>query len=219
MTDDPPDGDADGFDERAADDPSAYAGLTGDFYRGEIDRMTTWRSRLDQTTNWAVVIVAAILTWAFSSGDNPHYVILIGVFGITAFLAMEANRYRQYDVWRDRVRTLQAGLFADLLASGRPGDVDWRADLSEELRDPAFEMSFVESLTHRLRRTYTALLLMLLLAWLARISVFEPDEPWQQTAAIFTVSGPTVVTSVAVFYAIVLIITLRSALGGRVREF
>lgn len=31
-------------------------------YRGEMDRMTTWRQRLDQTTYWAVTVMAAILT-------------------------------------------------------------------------------------------------------------------------------------------------------------
>lgn len=46
-------------------------------YRGEIHRMELWRGRLDRTTYWAVTIIAAILTWAFSSRDNPHYLILM----------------------------------------------------------------------------------------------------------------------------------------------
>jgi len=40
--------------------------------RGELDRVTSWRSRLDQTINWAVTILAALLTWVFSSSDKPH---------------------------------------------------------------------------------------------------------------------------------------------------
>ena len=31
-------------------------------YRGEVHRMTNWRERLDRTTNWAVTVMAAILT-------------------------------------------------------------------------------------------------------------------------------------------------------------
>lgn len=54
---------------RIAEDLSALTSLTGAFYRGEVDRTTSWRSRLDQTTNWAVVVVTAILTWSFSSGE------------------------------------------------------------------------------------------------------------------------------------------------------
>jgi len=121
--------------------------------------MATWRGRLDQTTNWAVVVVGAILTWAFSSADNPHYVILIGVFGVTAFLAMEATRYREYDIWRNRVRVLQRGLYAQMYAPDPSDDAGWQAKLGNELRDPEFEMSYREALTHRLRRSYVALLL------------------------------------------------------------
>lgn len=60
--------------------------------------MTAWRSWLDQPTNWAVVLVGAILTGAVSSSDNPHYVILVGIVGVSALLVMEANRDREYDI-------------------------------------------------------------------------------------------------------------------------
>lgn len=223
MTDDdtemPSERENDSIGTRIAEDLSAYTALTTDFYRGEIDRMSTWRSRLDQTTNWAVVLVAAILTWAFSSAENPHYVILIGIFGTVAFLVMEATRYREYDIWRERVRTLQVDLFADVYASDPTPDTDWQTRLSEELRDPAFEISFLQALSHRLRRSYLALLLILLLAWLTRITVFEPSEPWRQTASIFVIPGDVVVGVVAAFYVIAVGITVWSAREGRVQEF
>jgi uncharacterized membrane protein len=223
MTDDdtelPSDREAGSIGARIADDPSAATAMTADFYRGEVDRTTTWRARLDQTTNWAVVVVAAILTWAFSSSENPHYVILIGVFGITAFLAMEATRYREYDIWRNRVRTLQSELIADVLALDRSPGADWQTRLSEELRDPGFEITFPQALSHRLRRSYLALLLILLVAWLARITVFEPSEPWRRTASIFLIPGDVVVALVGVFYVLVVGITVWSARDERVREF
>ena len=52
-------------------------------YRGEIHRMKFWRERLDQTTYWAIVIMSAVLTWTFSSRNNPHYVLLLGVAALT----------------------------------------------------------------------------------------------------------------------------------------
>jgi len=75
-------------------------------YRGELGRVDTWRQRLDQTTTWAVTVMAAILTWAFSSSDNPHYILLIGIVVVTVFLGIEARRYWDYDVFRARVRML-----------------------------------------------------------------------------------------------------------------
>lgn len=62
-----------------------------------------------------VTVVAAILTWAFSSPDNPHYVILVGILILSLFLLIEARRYRDYDVYRSRVRLFQQNLLADAL--------------------------------------------------------------------------------------------------------
>ena len=202
-----------------SDERSAFAGLTGEFYRGEIERTASWRARLDQTTNWAVVVVAAILTWAFSSPDNPHYVMLIGMFGVTAFLVMEATRYREYDVWRNRVRILQKDLYAELYSSDGATAGDWQAQLSEQLDEPTFNISFREALTHRLRRSYLPLLLILLAAWVARTTVFEPSESWRETASIVVVPGDVVVAVVALFYAAAVLVTAWSAREKRVREF
>jgi uncharacterized membrane protein len=202
-----------------AGDLSLFISLAGDYYRGEIDRATTWRARLDQTTNWAVVIVAAVLTWAFSGDSRPHYVILIGVFGVTAFLLMEANRYREYDAWRDRVRKVQTNLIAEMFSPGGAPDNDWQDQLGTELREPAFEISFRGALHHRLRRSYLALLSILLLAWVARITVYQPQEPWYQSASILGIPGEAVTGFVGVFFLTLVVLTLWSAREDRTREF
>jgi len=208
-----------GGNQTPVDDQEAFASLTGEFYRGEVDRTATWRGRLDQTTNWAVVVVAAILTWAFTSADNPHYVILIGVFGVFAFLVMEANRYQEYDVWRNRVRTLQTGLFAEMYAPSSDGGSDWQTVLADDLRDPTLHLTFREALTHRLRRSYLALLLLLLAAWIARITVFEASESWTESASILGISGAIVATVVGLFYAVVILVAAVSLRGSTVQEF
>jgi len=62
-----------------------------------------------------VTVVAAILTFAFSSADNPHYIILVGILAAVSSLLIEARRYRDYDVYRSRVRLFQQNLLADAL--------------------------------------------------------------------------------------------------------
>jgi uncharacterized membrane protein len=108
--------------------------VIGNFYRGEVDRMTVWRSRLDQTTNWAVVFMAATLTFGFSSTDNPHYVLLLGALGVLAFLTIESQRYQEYDAWRNRVRLMQRNLLADTTDPGQSIDEDWREQVGADLR-------------------------------------------------------------------------------------
>lgn len=204
----------------ASGDESAFVSLTGHFYRGEVERMTAWRTRLDQTTNWSVVLMAAILTFAFASPDNPHYVLLIGALAVGAFLLIESQRYQEYDAWRHRVRILQRGFFASVLAPSEDGRTDrWRADLGADLRDPTLSIPLWRAVAHRLQRTYLPLLSVLLAAWVLRISVFEADSPWQETASVATIPGPAVVATVGATYLVVVGLAAWSMRDEPKREF
>jgi uncharacterized membrane protein len=178
-------------------------------YRGEIHRMKLWRERLDRTTNWAVIVMAAIITWAFSSPNNPHYILLIGVATLSVFLVIEARRYRGYEIWRTRVRILQENVWAyGLDPSAGVVDPDWRAKLSEDYRTPTLKISAEEAIAHRLRRVYLPLFGVLLAAWLVRITAFSP-EPWVESAAIGMISGPVILVTVGLFYLSAIIIACR----------
>ena len=192
-----------------ADDNAEMTSILGDAYRGELDRETTRRSRLDQTTTWGVTVVAAILTWAFSSGDNPHYIILVGILAISLFLLIEARRYRDYDVYRSRVRLFQQNLLADALdpAEGLEHG-DWRRKLSRDYRAPTLKVSRLEATANRLWRIYLPLLTVLLVAWLFRITAFAPDESPLTTATIAVVPGIVVVTVIALYYMGAIIVVL-----------
>lgn len=173
---------------------------TAHLYRGEIHRMKFWRERLDRTTNWAVLVISAILTWAFSRPNIPHYIILIGVATLSVFLIIEARRYRAYDIWRSRVRMLQENVFAYGLdpSAGLP-DPDWREKLSRDYRAPTIKITAEEALAHRLRRVYLPLFTVLLAAWVVRITAFAPAS-WTTSAAIGTIPGEAVVAIAGLFY-------------------
>ncbi|ELZ08961.1 hypothetical protein C479_12574 [Halovivax asiaticus JCM 14624] len=191
------------------DDPSYLSSILGHAYRGELDRETTWRSRLDQTTTWTVTIMAALLTWAFSSPDNPHYIVLIGVIITTVFLLIEARRYRDYDVYRSRIRLFQQNLFAPALDPDRGLEhSDWRAELSEDYRRPTVKISLREAIAHRLKRIYAALLGVLLFAWVFRVTAFAPTRASVDDAAIGTVPGSVVVVIVAAYFLVVAAVTV-----------
>lgn len=42
-------------------------------YRAEISRLTAYRLRLDNTTNWAVTTTAALVAFALGNTSMPHY--------------------------------------------------------------------------------------------------------------------------------------------------
>ncbi|SHG94127.1 DUF2270 domain-containing protein [Halobaculum gomorrense] len=178
-------------------------------YRGEIHRMKLWRERLDRTTNWAVIVIAALLTWAFTSPDNPHYIILVGVATLSVFLVIESRRYRGYDIWRTRVRTMQENVWAyGLDPEGGLVDEHWRERLGEDYRTPTLKITTEEAIAHRLHRVYLPLFAVLLAAWLIRITAFSTD-PWLATAAIGMIPGSVVVAVVGVFYAVAIAIACR----------
>lgn len=186
----------DGLLEEDMGPSSALAHL----YRGEVHRMKLWRERLDRTTNWAVIVMAAILTWAFASPDNPHYILLVGTATLTVFLVIEARRYRGYEIWRSRVRILQENVWAPGLdPSIDVADPAWRKTLSDDYRTPTVKISAGEAIAHRLRRVYLPLFAILLAAWVVRITAFSTD-PMITAAAIGMVPGAVVVLVVATLF-------------------
>jgi uncharacterized membrane protein len=185
----------------AAGDRSDFLSLMGHAYRGELGRTTAWRTRIDRTTNWAVVLTATLLTWAFSADSRPHYVLLVGVVMVTVFLGIEARRYRTYDVWRSRVRLLEENVFANALDPEGVVQSDWRELLGEDLREPTIKTPAVEAVSRRLRRVYLPLISILVGAWIVRLSVFSTSPTGLVgSAAIGGIRGEVTLVIVGAFY-------------------
>lgn len=83
--------------EKAATDPDTFLSTVPHFYRGEVTLATTAQDRIDRTTDWAVALIAALLSLVFSSPDIPSYPLLIGILVVAIFLLFEVRRYRMYD--------------------------------------------------------------------------------------------------------------------------
>ncbi|WP_435075454.1 DUF2270 domain-containing protein [Halorubrum sp. HHNYT27] len=194
----------------AASDSSDLLSLMAHTYRGELGRTSSWRTRIDRTTNWAVVVTASLLTWTFSNESRPHYVLLIGVVMLSVFLGIETRRYRMFDVWRSRVRLLEENVFANALDPEGVEQSNWRKLLSEDLREPTVKTPTLEAMSRRLRRVYAPLLSVLVGAWIVRITVFTPSGSGVvATAAIGAIPGAFVITLVSGFSLIAMTLTLR----------
>jgi uncharacterized membrane protein len=193
------------------------------FYRGEIQRSNTWRNRLDTTTNWAVITAGATLSFAFSSPTNPHFVIPINSVLVAIFLLMEARRYRYYEIWSSRVRVMETGYFAQLLAPETlPPDEEWATHLASDMMTPHFTISEWEAVGRRLRRNYLWIFALLALSWNLKVYL-HPDPAYNfvifiQRARVGVVPGWLVFTVGILFNAAVAIfaigtIKLREATG------
>src|SRR5205814_5474656 len=146
--------------------PAEFSTAMAHFYRGEVQRSNTWRTRLDNTTYWAVLTVGGALSFAFSSPNNPHFLIPIISILVSIFLIMEARRYRYYEIWASRVRVIETGYLAQMLAPDSvPRDQEWASHLASDLLTPHFTISVWEAVGRRLRRNYIWLFALLALSW------------------------------------------------------
>lgn len=200
------------------DQSTGLGSVMAHLYRGEMDRVTMWRQRLDESTKWAVTVIAAILTYAFSADTSPA-ILLVGIVVTVMFLGIEARRYRDYDVYRSRARLIEENLFANALnPSAGVEHRDWRVELSDDYRHPSLKIPRREALKRRLQRIYLPLLAVLLAGWLFRITALS-SRPIVEAAAVGSIPGSVVISAVAVFYLMAVVLTFwpqeRRAKGER----
>ena len=109
--------------------PGELVTVVAHFHRPEIARMAGWRSRIDLTTNWAITVVAGMLSVSLSTPNAHHGVLLFAMVLVLLLLSIEARRYRFFDVYRTRVRRLERNYFAQVFAPRPDAEDEWRGRL------------------------------------------------------------------------------------------
>ena len=169
-----------GHDLRSADFTAAMVHL----YRGEIQRSVTWRTRLDTTTNWAVLTTGAAISFALADPAHHYGVIVLNTLLVALFLWIEARRYRYYELWSYRVRLMETDFFAAMLIAPFTPRPDWAESLAASLKRPEFPISMWEAFGRRYRRNYIWLFVVLGLAWAVKGLVHPvPVSSWDEFVA------------------------------------
>jgi len=147
-------------------------GLLAHLYRGEVYRSTVWRTRLDQTTNWAVVTTGLALSLTFAGPNaSPLPLILLGLL-VGVFLIFEARRYRYFNVWRARCRLLETDVYVPMLrGEGVTMNGKWNTLLADDYARPHFHISLARSLGRRLRKNYAYILAVQAVAYFGKLAI------------------------------------------------
>ena len=195
------------------------------YHRAEIARMAGWRDRIDRTTNWAITVVAAMLSVSLSTPTAHHGVLLFAMVLVLLLLVIEARRYRFFDVYRNRVRRMERNYYAQIFAPEEGTTDEWMHTLGDDLRRPLFLTSHSQAISRRMRRNYCWLFLILLVAWLVKTTFIRMQEnaveahlvtsvsEWVRNAAIGPLPGWIVILAVTLFYAWILVASLRRPKG------
>ena len=150
----------------------AELGAIAHLYRGEVYRSTIWRTRLDNTTNWAVVTLGVALSITFSTPTaSPLPLVLVG-FLVLFFLMLEARRYRYFNVWRARCRWMERHLYAPMLDDGDLHmEEGWQRTLAHDYRAPRYHIGLLRAVGRRLRNNYIWILLIQTVAYFGKIVI------------------------------------------------
>jgi uncharacterized membrane protein len=138
------------------------------------------------------------------------------------FLNIEARRYRFFDFWRVRAHILETQFFGPILL-GRGVEVanGWNEILYEDYQSPRLHITFPDALGRRLRKNYSWILTIQLVAYLGKL-IIHPG-PLQSIGDLFTratigpIPGQFVLLCGLLFHGgwvVIAIVTLR---GGRGR--
>ncbi len=202
---------------------AAEIGAFAHLYRGEVYRSTVWRTRLDSSTNWAVVTTGIALSATYSSAAaSPLPMVLVGLL-VSVFLLFAARRYRYFNVWRARARLLETDFYAPMLrGEGVQLDAGWTELLAKDYVEPRYHIGLARAIGRRLRRTYGWIFVIQALAYYGKLAIHPTPlqslvELWDR-AAIGPIPGGLVVSAGILFHggwAVVALITLRIEMQSR----
>ena len=175
-------------------------------YRGELGEATAWRSRIDTTSHWAIVMSATALSFVFSEKDiERHVLIPIITLFCTFLLATESRRYRFFDIWRSRARMIETNFYRPLLAGSKPPLPDWADRLAQDMEWPRFHMPWWEAMGRRLRRNYVGIYSVLLGSWFLVLSTHPvPTTSFTEMvarASVGPIPGVVIFIGMLIFYA------------------
>ncbi len=186
-------------------------------YRGEVYRSTIWRTRLDQTTNWAVVTTGLALSLTFAGpNSSPLPLILLGLL-VAVFLHFEARRYRYFNVWRARCRLIETDVYVPLLrGDGVAMDGKWNTLLADDYARPRFHISYARSIGRRIRKNYAYILAVQGVAYVGKIAIHPTPvtsvAEFLDRAAIGPLPGWSVLLAGVIFqgaWVVLALVTLR----------
>jgi uncharacterized membrane protein len=202
---------------------AAEIGALAHLYRGEVYRSTVWRTRLDSSTNWAVVTTGIALSATYANAAaSPLPMVLVGLL-VSVFLLFEARRYRYFNVWRARARLLETDFYAPMLrGEGAARDPRWTELLANDLRHPHYHISYTRAIGRRLRRTYAWIFAIQAIAYYGKLAIHPTAltsvaEVWER-AAIGPIHGGWVVAAGVIFHAgwaLFALVTLRIEVMSR----
>ena len=152
-------------------------------------------------------------------GTRPLPLVLVALMALM-FLAIEARRYRYFDIWRTRVRLMEVSMYGPLLRlEGVRVDNGWNEALARDYERLHFHISFWEAAGRRLRRNYSFLFAVQAVSYVVKICIHPTpvrslDELWKH-ASIGLLPGEVVLAIGVLFHTGLVALAFMTLKGQR----
>lgn len=138
------------------------------FYRGEMNRLTCYRTRLDGSFHYAILFTSTMIVLYLQqtmllSSYFPFVIILMNLF----FCFVEARRYRYYLISQDRVTVMEQGFLCHQILDNET-DHDWKQALYHKFIKVQFTRGLFYCFTVRYFRNYMWLIDLIAILWILR---------------------------------------------------
>ena len=147
-------------------------------YRGLMDSASTWRTRIDNPTNWAIITSGTAASFALNDETHSHAVLLLIMLLTIMFMTIEARRTRYYHLWSSWLRLLETEYFAPILKDNCVTINDtWQSLIVRDLGFPHFKTTYLHMLGRRLRDVYLAIYTFLVVSWFVKLLFHHAATP------------------------------------------
>lgn len=148
-----------------------YLQVIAHLYRGEMNRLTTYRQRLDTISNWSISTLIALIVFYIGNDKIPAKIIFIFIMPIFLFSLIEARRYRYYLVSQSRINCIEKGFYVQEIFQIEIPQYQHRHDLIQSLSCPSYPISLWKAWLIRFYRNYIWLIYFVLMTWFLKIEM------------------------------------------------
>lgn len=144
------------------------------FYRGEMNRLTIYRSRLDSTFQYSIILSSGLLLFYLQQSKVvsryfPFSIIFMNLF----FCIIETRRYRYYLISKKRVSIMEEGFLCNQILDGAM-EGDWPDSIKNVYLKTEFTRTFWHCFLIRYFRNYIWLIDIITILW----HFIPPDNYW-----------------------------------------
>jgi uncharacterized membrane protein len=146
-----------------------YLQVVAHFYRGEMNRLTVYRTRLDNTFQYSILLTSALLVFNLQHSTLQYFPLLI-LFLNFLFCFVETRRYRYFLIIQNRVCIMEKGFLCHQVLN-KENDLNWKTELVNIFSNVNFTKSFFTCFCIRYFRNYIWLIDFIILVWGSLITI------------------------------------------------